>query len=53
MKQFLEGIDKATTRHLAKELKLLTKMTKARARKEIVTLPEDEARKLLTKLLSR
>lgn len=52
MKQLLDGIDKAATRRLAKELKLLTKMTKARARKEIVTLPEDEARKLLTKLLT-
>ena len=52
MKHFLDGFDKAATRRLAKELKLLTKMTKARARKEIVTLPEDEARKLLTKLLT-
>ncbi|KIJ97870.1 hypothetical protein K443DRAFT_681238 [Laccaria amethystina LaAM-08-1] len=52
MKQFLDGFDKAATRRLAKELKLLTKMTKVRVRKEIMTLPEDEARKLLTKLLT-
>lgn len=52
VKQFLDGFDKAVTRRLARELKLLTKMTKARVRKEIVTLPEDEARRLLTKLLT-
>ena len=52
MKQFLDGFDKAATRRLAKELKLLTKMTKVRMRKEIVTLREDETRKLLTKLLT-
>lgn len=50
--KFLDGIDNAVTRRLAKELKLLVKMTKARSRKEIATLPEDEARKLLTKLLT-